>query len=93
MSEYSSQFDRRISIINRGLLDEKAKRYRDALIDTMDTMETVAMWFSENSDCSAYTASDVVAVAKMVQDAAQTALENEQTEEVVREAMASSRKT
>jgi len=80
MSDYTSDFDRRISIINRGLLDERTKRYRDALVDTMDTMETVAMWFSGNSDCSGYTVSDVVTVAKMVQDEMQTSLENEQTE-------------
>lgn len=92
MSEYTSDFERRIAIMNRGLLDERAKRYRDALIDTMDTMETVAMWFSENRDCSGYAVSDVVAVAKMVQDSVQTSLENEQTEEVVREAMKSSSK-
>ena len=88
MNDYNSKFDRRIAIINRSILDETAKRYRDALVNTMDTVESVAMWFSESSDCAGYTASDVVAVAKMVQDAAQTALENEQTEEVVREAMA-----
>jgi hypothetical protein len=87
MSDYSSDFERRIAIINRSILDENSRMYRDALINTMDTMESVAMWFRENTDCkSSYTASDVVAVTKMVQDEAQTILENKQTAEVVEEA-------